>query len=225
MENQLDSLEVWNDPVARSAPENMAVDELLLKGVQEHPIIRFYQWAEPSMSFGYFDSYSSAKEKFPDEELTIVRRWTGGGVVDHRQDVTYTMVIPRAHEWAGLRGAESYRIIHKAVEGMLRQMGIQAVLTQSDFETDSVACFEKPVTYDVVDSMGQKLAGAGQRRTKWGLLHQGSIQGVSYDSRWKELLLKELAREYAVVEKFLSIPPEVAELVFKYASAAWLHKR
>ena len=38
-------------------------------------------------------------------------------------------------------------------------------------------CFVEPAKYDVILE-GQKIAGAGQRRTRSGLLHQGTLQPV-----------------------------------------------
>ena len=46
-------------------------------------------------------------------------------------------------------------------------------------EMHSDFCFQQPVRYDLVDELGNKLAGAGQRRGKQGLLHQGSVQAVT----------------------------------------------
>ena len=221
----LRSLQVWNDPVARSAAVNMAVDELLLRQLGSVPLIRFYQWSEPSMSFGYFDTFDSAREKFPCDELSVVRRWTGGGVVDHRVDVTYTLLLPRGHEWAQLRGAGSYRIVHAAVAEMLQDQGIRAKLIETDSEGSSVACFERPVMYDVVDEKGSKLAGAGQRRTRWGVLHQGSVQAVDYDSAWKDDLAGRLSEELEHVDMPDMDQKELDELAAKYASDKWLFKR
>ena len=168
-------LRVWCDPVARSGPECMAVDELLLQGLDEEPVLRFYDWDGAWVSVGYFGDLEAAREVFG-ESVSLVRRWTGGGVVDHRDDITYSLMIPRDHAVAKQRGVESYAAIHAAVVEALGACGVEAHLIAVDGEGDSAQCFEKPVAWDVVDAAGNKLAGAGQRRTRWGLLHQGSVQ-------------------------------------------------
>lgn len=170
----LDRLSLWIDPVARSGPEAMAVDEWLLE-TTETPVLRVYQWLGEWGSLGYFSRLEEARVLFPGVEW--VRRWTGGGTVDHRADWTVSVIAPIGTPLGRLRGAESYRSIHAALAEALRLEGIDARLSKGAEETGAIACFENPVNHDLIDSTGRKLAGAGQRRTKRGLLHQGSVAG------------------------------------------------
>jgi len=221
-----EQLIVWEDPYSRSAAANMAVDQLVLSGLHEAAVLRFYHWNEPAVTFGYFDELEVAKEKFGEEDLTYVRRWTGGGVVDHRVDLTYTLAIPRDHLLAKLRGAESYRVIHEAVVTALRDCGVEAKVIAADSGNESAACFENPVAYDVVDGQGNKLAGAGQRRTRWGLLHQGSVQGLNDSPDWRAALVKSLTAR--VNNHVIEVPgsDEVDLLVAeRYGTEEWLTKR
>src|SRR5580692_3099009 len=89
-----------------SPARNMAVDEALLREVRE-PVLRLYEWSVPAVSLGYFQSASLAPEDRP-----FVRRYTGGGLVDHARDITYTLVLPRAHPWMEFPAPESYAHIH-----------------------------------------------------------------------------------------------------------------
>jgi lipoate-protein ligase A len=167
-----EQLQVWMDPVKRPGPEAMAVDEWLLE-TAEIPMLRIYGWQGEWGSVGYFGKLADARAAFP--ELEWVRRWTGGGTVDHRADWTYTLIAPAGSGIAGLRGAESYRLIHEALALALRQEGIDARLSSGQDETGAALCFKNPVGHDLIDPAGSKLAGAGQRRTRRGLLHQGSV--------------------------------------------------
>lgn len=167
-----DELQVWMDPVRRSGPEAMAVDEWLLATV-ESPVLRIYDWLGDWGSVGYFADLEAARATFPGVDW--VRRWTGGGTVDHRADWTYTVVVPTGGPLAMARGAESYRWIHGALAEALREEGIQARLSTGADETGASLCFENPVNHDLVGPRGEKLAGAGQRRTRSSLLHQGSV--------------------------------------------------
>lgn len=170
-----EQLRLWIDPVKRPGPEAMAVDEWLLE-TAEMPVLRVYGWLGKWGSLGYFGSLADARMSFP--EIDWVRRWTGGGTVDHRADWTYTLIAPEGEPLAVLRGAESYRAIHAALVGALSPEGIDSHLSTGAEETGAALCFENPVSHDLVGPAGRKLAGAGQRRTKLGLLHQGSVAGV-----------------------------------------------
>ena len=207
------------DGVARSGPENMAVDEWLL-GAAELPVVRVYRWLAGWGSCGYFVKHEEAERALAG--LQWVRRWTGGGIVDHRQDWTYTVVIPRGEALAGSRGAGSYRVIHRALAKAMSVAGV-ALAGQTAPAVGGV-CFLQAVEHDVVDAAGRKLAGAGQRRTSEGLLHQGSV-AVQGDAELGRRLAAELAREVVEVE---FRPPEdriLAKVAERYDSAAWRQRR
>jgi lipoate-protein ligase A len=147
----------------------MAVDETLLREVRE-PVLRIYEWNVPAVSLGYFQPAALAGAR------PFVRRYTGGGLVDHAHDVTYTLVLPRSHPWMELSAPESYRHVHRGVQAALAACGIASELTAEEnaHASESDACFQKPVRFDIVAG-ASKLSGAAQRRTREGLLHQGSI--------------------------------------------------
>ena len=165
-------MQVWVDPVRRPGPEAMAADEWLLE-TATFPVLRVYRWLGEWATLGYFGNLAQAQGALPG--VRWVRRWTGGGVVDHRTDWTYTVVAPSGEALANLRGAESYRRIHEALVGVLlaEQSGVR--MSAGNEQTGAALCFENPVSHDLVGGDGRKLAGAGQRRTRRGLLHQGSV--------------------------------------------------
>ncbi|MFT4175061.1 MAG: hypothetical protein QM627_00250 [Luteolibacter sp.] len=218
-----EKLKLWMDPVARSGPEAMAVDEWSL-GLEMGAFLRVYRWQGEWGSVGYFGKLREAEADFPG--LRWVRRWTGGGTVDHRRDWTYSLVIPPGEAAFFLKGAESYRLIHEALAGALNEVGISASLSSGKGETGASACFENPVCHDLIDAQGAKVAGAGQRRTKSGLLHQGSVAlKNSADSLGvAEAFAGRLARRWEGVE----LEPKEAEIaVFRerYEREEWLGKR
>ena len=151
-----------------SPARNMAVDEALLREIRE-PVLRIYGWDVPAVSLGYFQVATLVPEGRP-----FVRRYTGGGLVDHAHDVTYTVVLPRAHPWMQLSAPASYEQIHLGVQAALAACGVASELTPTASTAESEACFQKPVRFDIV-AADAKLSGAAQRRTREGLLHQGSI--------------------------------------------------
>jgi lipoate-protein ligase A len=146
----------------------MAVDEALLREVKE-PVLRIYEWSASAVSLGYFQPSLLAPEG-----RSFVRRYTGGGMVDHARDVTYTLVVPRAYPWMELSAPDSYCLIHRGVQAALAACGIESDIASLASAVESDACFQKPVRFDII-AAGHKLSGAAQRRTREGLLHQGSI--------------------------------------------------
>ena len=99
-------------------------------------------------------------------------------------------------------------------------------LVGQDSDVDSSSCFEKPVEWDLIDESGEKVAGAGQRRTRKGLLHQGSILlGSSADGAE---ILSRLAGELARSVRSLEVKPAgegFSALVRQFSAASWLERR
>ena len=230
----LDSAHIWDDCVSRSGALNMAIDQILFEQHSETPILRFYIWKTPTISFGYFQSLKATQEYFPEKGLEFIRRWTGGGSVDHRIDLTYTLIIPSTHHLANLRGAQSYHTIHQAVANALTRSGVSCSLTDSSHsvKSDATPCFNRPVEYDIIDARGKKLAGAGQKRSKQGLLHQGSVIGILDSNMWKSEFIRQLTLSAITWSPEVSFDSEVSfekaarELAIKrYASTAWTAKR
>lgn len=153
---------------AQSSFYNMAVDEALLRLCQM-PVLRFYRWSEPAVSIGYFQSHTLVPAGRP-----FVRRYTGGGLVDHAADFTYSLIIPKEHPLYVAGTARSYETIHHAIMRGLQDAGVVAELAEMNAEREHPACFQKPVKFDILAD-GNKLAGAAQRRTREACLHQGSI--------------------------------------------------
>lgn len=168
----------------RAAPAdgawNMACDEALLSILEpdDAPILRLYRWAQPTLSFGYFLKHTDALAAAgPGEKL--IRRWTGGGMVHHGDgcDFTWSLLVPRAHPFAQVRPMESYGQLHEAAATALTSAGISGALVVPAHSPAPRGglCFEAPAPGDLLLN-GQKIAGAGQRRTRHGLLHQASIR-------------------------------------------------
>lgn len=155
--------------------ENMAMDHALLESAPAlgNPVLRFYGWTEPAASFGYFQKYAEVAKMTSLRPL--VRRPTGGGLVPHDADWTYSLVFPPRHSWYGLKAAESYRQVHEWICEAFSQFGIDTEIASECRLCCPGKCFEGWEKFDVVWG-GRKIAGAAQRRTRHGLLIQGSVQ-------------------------------------------------
>src|SRR5207237_9146703 len=111
----------------RSAALNMAIDEAILESATQ-PAIRFYRWERPALSFGYFGQFADVEGRASARDA--VRRWTGGGIVFHGEDLTYSIVIPRTDAALGESSMSIYRKSHEAICRALAGCGQAADLAQ-----------------------------------------------------------------------------------------------
>lgn len=153
----------------------MAFDEAMLVSCADHgrPLLRFYSWKGAAASFGYFQKYKDIESSIA--TATMIRRCTGGGLVPHVGDWTYSLVFPAGHERHRLPATEGYRRLHESVAAAFRDLGLDARLAQECDGCGPGHCFVGHEVHDVLGVEG-KLAGAAQRRTRDGLLIQGSIR-------------------------------------------------
>jgi lipoate-protein ligase A len=221
------------DPPA-SGSWNMAVDETLLElaAAEGQCTLRFYQWAEPTLSLGYFQAYSDREQHEASRRCAVVRRASGGGAIMHDFDVTYSLAVPERHPAAGDR-LWTYRLVHTALVEVLADLGIEASLFAGgagvsgqgdgggcgeEFQgmedapptTSSVPfdrrqpflCFQRRAAGDVLVN-GEKIAGSAQRRRLGAVLQHGSVL-LARSAAAPELPgLKELTTRTILVEEFI----------------------
>jgi lipoate-protein ligase A len=210
----------------------MALDEALLEAMPrlETSVLRFYSWTEPAASFGYFQKYADVERTTPLRPL--VRRPTAGGLVPHDADWTYSLVFPTTHEWYTLAAIQSYERIHLWIQSAFTQQSITTELARERSPSGAGQCFVGFEKYDLL-WRGQKIAGAAQRRTRNGLLVQGSVQPppMSLQRSDFEYAMQETAARANNVEWNNFIPDKLlnerVEFLAsqKYSQAAYNRKR
>ena len=147
---------------------NMAVDRALLDacGTDGVPVLRFYQWERPTLSLGYFQKAEQVSPlSFPDAQVDLCRRPTGGGAILHHLELTFSLTLPEGH--ALLKGPveQSYLNLCRPVLERLRALGLE-VSYRGDPGSGSVKaanCFAGLACPDIVVD-GKKIFGAAQRR-------------------------------------------------------------
>jgi lipoate-protein ligase A len=180
------------DPAPRSGSWNMAVDEHLFRAVGERgeTVVRFYQWARPTASLGY----SQDVEKVLDLEycrsrgIDVVRRITGGKLVFHDREVTYSVCSAEVSAFSSTL-AESYRLISEALVGGLEKMGLAARLAgvpPASYSRGVLPCFSYPAR-DEIEIDGRKIVGSAQKRVGGRFLQHGSIPLTAQADRLRRL--------------------------------------
>lgn len=176
---------------ARSGVDNMSIDQAMLLQTAEDDIarLRFYSWDKPTVSLGYFQKFDEFRSFNPAEDLSVVRRATGGGAIVHHYDWTYSITIPATRAGAVAHGASPrlYDCVHGAVIGWLERHQVAAELWSNqplpDIQQSSAVCnaggcsflcFERRHAGDVIVD-GFKVMGSAQRRHGQALLQHGSL--------------------------------------------------
>ena len=149
---------------ANTAAKNMAIDRAVLVANslgKVPPTVRFYQWAPPAISIGYFQSLEDEIDLINCRDLRVdyVRRITGGGAVFHEDELTYSIVIPESHKQIPKNIMESYGRICGAVVKGLSNIGIE-----SEY---------KPIN-DIITN-GKKISGSAQTRKLRTVLQHGTV--------------------------------------------------
>lgn len=193
---KLERITVWLDHEFREASMEMALDHALL----EHTIseglaaARFYKWNEAATTVGYF--HRSSEEADP--EHGAIRRYTGGGLVEHGNDVTFALTFPAGSEAASATSEIRYQWIHSNLADSLASCGFNVTLHQKAFQNGERPCFQHAVSRDLIDpETGKKICGGAQRRSRGSVIHQGSIRLPEslrdLNSPWISAFLSSLA--------------------------------
>jgi len=159
---------------------NMAVDEHLFRLAGDSPrtFLRFYRWERPTASLGYSQEASRVidVEFCRSHGIDIVRRMTGGKLVLHDREVTYSVASADTSIFTEtLR--DSYRLISQALLKGLERLGVSARLAEASppaYIKGTMPCFAFPAR-DEIEIGGRKIVGSAQKRTGPLFLQHGSI--------------------------------------------------
>jgi lipoyl(octanoyl) transferase len=159
--------------------QQMSIDQALLEsagGKGFFPTLRFYRFEPPALTLGRFQPLKNIDlEACRRRGIDVVRRPTGGKAILHKDDFTYSLVLPPS---AGLPESveESYAVICRGIIEALALLGVGAALVpRTSYSLDSVhACFSSPAAADL--AVGErKLCGSAQTRKDGALLQHGTI--------------------------------------------------
>lgn len=235
--------EIRHFPYAEAAAaRNMALDVTMLNyGHAGNCVIwRFYGWSEQAVTFGYGQQWEWVRQALGPFEGACIRRMTGGGIVDHRNDLTYALSIPPSHPLYRQAALEVYRALHAGIADIFTSNGIAAILAPCPGRCGETRptpgtgiCFQSPEPTDVIDPQtGSKFAGAAMKRNQHGLLVQGSLARTTPDFPDREQFSRQFGE---FIEDWLaggpsvesaSLPTDmVAREEARFSSRDWNRKR
>lgn len=192
---------------------NMAVDEALLEAAanERQCSLRFYRWAEPTLSLGYFQSCEKRDQHVASRNCAMVRRASGGGAILHDHELTYSLAVPEDHPLAADR-LGTYRVVHESLIRTLAKWKIAAKLfdridkptahAKPAAEHEPFLCFQRRAPGDVIVD-GEKIAGSAQRRCRGAVLQHGSVLFEKSFAAPELNGLKELSNTPILAEEFL----------------------
>lgn len=206
---------------------NMAIDESIYRSVCDNespPTIRFYDWQPASFSYGYNQKLEQELdiEKVRTSEYGFVRRPTGGRLVLHEDEVTYSVIAPFRGEMNGsLTGA--YLRIANALQKGFNLMNIEvdmhkATLTREHQKETNNPCFSSSSRYELTYK-GKKIVGSAQVRNNKGFLQHGSILRSNNQGRVADFLPELSAEKRVRMKAWLSgKTTSISEVLGEYVS-------
>ncbi|MBT1071709.1 lipoate--protein ligase family protein [Geobacter chapellei] len=164
---------------------NMAIDEALLNSfnpVSSAPVLRLYGWSPPALSLGRFQKAGEVLEleRCNASGTVIVRRITGGGVIYHAEELTYSIVCAPDQIPPATSVKDSFRVLTSFLLAFYRQLGLDSCYAV-DAASEGIClgertafCFAGRESFDIVVN-GRKIGGNAQRRLKNCIFQHGSI--------------------------------------------------
>ncbi len=163
----------------------MAIDEALLRSfdpASSLPVLRLYGWNPPTLSLGRFQKASEVLdlERCCADGVAIVRRVTGGGVIYHADELTYSLVCAPEQIPTATSIKDSFRVLTGFLLAFYRALGLDAAYAVdacpegTRLGERTAFCFAGRESFDILAN-GRKIGGNAQRRLKGIIFQHGSI--------------------------------------------------
>jgi len=168
---------------AGSAKYNMALDEkIFLRYLNDGiPLLRVYSWEAPSITYGFSQQPENEIDfqQCNQDGVQIAQRITGGGILFHHREITYSLVCAKEDIGEDKKALVSYRQICAFLIYFYKSLGLNAffALEADDFENKSLPhelCCAAHEKYDIVIG-ARKIGGNAQKRRRRAIFQHGSI--------------------------------------------------
>ncbi len=216
--------------------EHMALDECVVRTRPQARTLRLYHWADgPAVTFGYAQFIRQVRAQTGASQGAICRRPTGGGIVFHQDDLTFSLVFPTQEA-----PAQIYKNLHASLRAALELSGVAARVFDCKLPPaayapsqhhQASACFVRPVENDLLQANGQKMLGGAIRRFGSTVLYQGSLQlpGARTSPALKEVIIQGVRGFWQTQLHICPPMPGLlqqtrAQALSRYQTPAWTEK-
>ena len=160
-----------------SSNDNTNIDKGLFKAFENGslPILRLYSW-QKSVTFGAGQNPSDYENLLKEYKNNFSKRITGGGVLFHGHDISYSLVLPST--FIDNRSVkETYELICSFILEFYSNLGLKASFAK---DIKSIVLSKSPFcqvgfeAYDIIVN-GRKIGGNAQKRAKNVIFQHGSI--------------------------------------------------
>jgi lipoate-protein ligase A len=205
--------------------KNMAIDESLLHNLSENdsPIIRFYGWNPACISLGRYQSVEQALhlDKCREAGVECVRRMTGGGIIYHFEELTYSIICHPKHIASTGKVKDDFKKLTSFLHQFYANLGISASyaidVAQKNDEVKKIGektqlCFAGHEPYDILIA-GKKLGGNAQRRMRNVIFQHGSIPLFDQLNNVKSLLKNPVEVESSNTTTLSALLQKIPEIL------------
>ena len=189
----------YSENFAFNSGEQMAMDEWMLLQTSRLNAFGFRVYRmQGTCTIGRNQRIAEIKGRIQ-ETGDLVRRPTGGGTVFHGDDLIYALTIPNSHDLYDLKLGDLYREIHMVINTVLRHLSISAELYDECVKKLPNFCFDAPNRFDLLSlKNGKKLGGSAIKKTKKGVLIQGSLKVDLQAEPFANLFLEEIIKTFSL---------------------------
>lgn len=213
---------------------NMACDEVMCEMLPAPFILRFYRWKSNGITFGFSQRFKNVISTLDDKRKTynITRRPTGGGIVIHEDDLTFSFIFLSESDFNPIK---TYNMLHSAIYGVYKEKGVEVTpvnACNSLYDTNNpvMECFKKPVDMDLVVGEKKVLGGALRKFSDY-MLYQASLQfeNARYSSLHRDVIKTAFERLFNISFKTFNIDDKLMDKINekaakKYASDDWIKR-
>ena len=210
--------------------EQMACDEVMCETMPEKYILRFFNWKKPGITFGFAQRYKNIIETLNERQKSfdITRRPTGGGLVIHETDITFSFIFYSPEEF---NPKKTYDIIHSAIFEEYRENGINidiANVSNSNYNINNpiMECFKKPVDMDLLYN-GKKVLGGALRKFSDYMLYQASLQFENARNDFEKhskIITKGLSKKFNIEFKNFELNKDYYSIINKKKEEKYINK-